>query len=146
MIEDKDLYFYNFKRRYYNNIKWEIAELTPFDFQQLQDFHDKLSKSILVKIKNDKSLKLTQEEELALFNKRCPSFVELINLDLEKKACQDIRMTARRTKEKQNAMPCPKCRELMFEGYRDGYQYWCGKCHKYKVRWPKGHPKYVEGG
>lgn len=124
-------------KRYTDGIEWNEVELSAEDVDLIQRQHDSISKAILIKCIEDVS---TVPKQLALFDKRCPSFMELINAKLDEIISYKLKRTGGGKKVSKRGDiwdECPYCHTKLKRGYNKEWKYYCGKCQKYKIAWTK---------
>lgn len=61
------------------------------------------------------------------------TFKEYLDIEINNRMCVDIVKSKLKSKRHKNTMECPNCHTLLYEGYRIGYKWYCGKCKKFKV-------------
>src|SRR3990167_1923732 len=129
-----------FAIRVHDQIEWRIVELDDEEVAGIQNQHKIMSKEIMVECVNEVA---DPERQIALFNKRCPSFIELINQKLEERAAYLVKTFARKISSKGEEWykgGCPYCKKAVKKYYNatNGYRWYCGYCHKFKVKMEAG--------
>ena len=131
-------------KRFFDNLKWDVAELSELDIDKIQEEHNiEMEKALLkanffikeLNTKHNLELPLTDRNALirAVFNKRIIPLYEMINQALEVKIAESIYSASRLVKKKNQFRPCPECKAIMKKDYKEGYTWFCGACKKYAV-------------
>lgn len=122
-----------FTKKVHDNVEWHVIELSEEDVNRLQDQHNRNSAKILkecFEVVEDKNPFIVA----TLFNKRCPSFMNMIENALETRAGNVLKRSSVMVYDKSQSMRCPNCNSIMNKYFRTGYKWWCGICKKYKVK------------
>lgn len=120
-----------YSKRVHDNIMWKEVELLDEDVEKIQRTHEAMSSAILKKCFEE--FPKNPDRAIVVFNKRCPTFLELLNIYLENRATLVVKHSKKVSKLNESWADCPKCGAKVKEGYRPGYKFWCGKCGKWKV-------------
>ena len=130
----------NFSIRVHDGKEWRLVELDDEEVARIQEAHEQMSISILDKCYED--VDNHSEKAKALFVKRCPSFIELINQKLESRAANIIKSAHKTISAGAEWMKCPtvNCGQSVMKYYNSnkGYRWYCGKCKKFKVKLDEG--------
>jgi len=134
--------------KFYDGQDWHEIAIEEDQFALLQSQHDQMSKAILNKCIEEVK---DPERRLALFEKRCPSFIEIINLKLEEKIAYRIKRPLNKNLEEgqrhisklnQLWINCPIClqgkkkisiRKYFLDNKGKRWRWFCGTCKNYKI-------------